>query len=255
MVYDIIGNIVILKFPEGIKKSEKINFAKKILNEKKSVKTIVEKSDKVKGRLRTIKTRHLAGKRNLIAEYFENNCRFKFNIETCYFSPRLSNERKEIFSQVKKNERVLVMFAGVGPYSIEIAKNSKAKEVYSIELGKECSKYASENVKLNKLNNIKLFQGDVKKIIPKFFKEKIKFDRIIMPRPNLKDSFLKEAFLVIKNNGNIHYYAFGKDQEKILKLIKNQAKKYRKKIKILKVKKAGEIAPYKFRWRIDLKVY
>ena len=33
-----------------------------------------------------------------------------------------------------------------------------------------------------------------------------------------------------------------------------EAKEFGKKIKILRVLKAGDIAPYKFRWRIEMKV-
>ena len=40
----------------------------------------------------------------------------------------------------------------------------------------------------------------------------------------------------------------------ILETIKEEAKKSKKPIKIIKVKKAGEIAPYKFRFRIDFRV-
>lgn len=252
--YDILGNIIIAKFPDKAKKSEKIKEANKLLKEKKSVETILEKIEKVKGRLRTIKTNHLAGKKNKEALYLENGCRFKFNVETCYFSPRLSNERKEIYQQVKKGEKVLVMFGGVAPYAIVIAKNSKPEVVYSVELGKECERYAKQNVILNKISNVKIIQGDVKKVIPKLSKEKLKFDRIVMPRPNLKDSFLESAFKVIKKNGIINYYGFSDNSNEIVQNIQNEAKKAKKAIKIIKVKKAGDIAPYKFRWRVDLRV-
>jgi len=254
MSYDVLGNIIIAKFPEGAKKSEKIKEARKLLDEKKSVETVLEKKEKVKGRLRTIKTNYLAGKKTKEAIYLENNCRFRFNVETCYFSPRLSNERKEIYQQVKKNEKVLVMFGGVAPYAIAIAKNSSPEVVYSVELGRECEKYARQNVILNKVNNVKIVQGDVKKAIPKLYKDKIFFDRIVMPRPNLKESFLEQAFKVIKKNGTINYYGFSKEGEEILKIINEEAKKARKKIKIIRIKKAGDIAPYKFRWRVDLQV-
>jgi len=61
---------------------------------------------------------------------------------------------------------------------------------------------------------------------------------------------------ICKKNGRIFYYAFGKEEEKkeLIENIKKQAEKYKKEIKILKIKKAGEIAPYKFRWRIEIKV-
>ncbi len=249
--YDLIGNIAIMKFPEGTQKTEKIIEAKKLLDEKKHLKTILEKEGKVKGRLRTIKTSFLSGEKSLVADYVENGCRFKFNVETCYFSPRLSNERKEVSMQVKKGEKVLVLFAGVAPFPIVISKNSKADKIYSVELGKECSKFAEENVKLNKINNIEVLQGDVKKVIPKLFKQKIKFDRVVMPRPQLKESFLKEAFSIIKKKGIINYYGFSKDKNEIIDIINKEAIKSKKKIKILNIKIAGEIAPYKYRWRVD----
>jgi hypothetical protein len=36
--------------------------------------------------------------------------------------------------------------------------------------------------------------------------------------------------------------------------LKREAKELKKKIKILRVVKAGEIAPYKFRYRVEIKV-
>ncbi|MEK6800652.1 MAG: hypothetical protein AABY05_01855, partial [Nanoarchaeota archaeon] len=64
------------------------------------------------------------------------------------------------------------------------------------------------------------------------------------------------AFPHIKRGGIIHYYGFYPESEKesLRKLIETEAKKARKKTKILKVKKAGDIAPYKFRYRVDFKV-
>lgn len=250
--YDLIGNIAILKFKEKTPKKEKMKTAETLLKNQKNIKTVLEKSGKVYGRLRKFKTNYLAGEKTKDALYKENNCLFKFNIDDTYFSPRLANERKEIAQQVKKNEVVCVMFAGVAPFSIVIAKLAKPKKVYSIEISKKASEYAEENIRLNKLNNIEIIQGDIKKVVPKLKEQKIKFDRIVMPRPNLKDTFLAEAFKIIKKQGVINYYGFAEEHKEITKSIKDEAKK--RKIKILKIKKAGDIAPYKFRWRVDFKV-
>ena len=77
-----------------------------------------------------------------------------------------------------------------------------------------------------------------------------------MPRPQIKDSFLKEAFSLSKKGTRIFYYDFCDldDRNKILEKVKQEAKKAKKKIKIIKSKVAGEIAPYKVRFRVDLKV-
>ena len=248
--FDLLGNVILLKFPHETKEREKKRFAQKLLKEHKSAKTVLEKVGKFKGLLRKQKTKFLFGKKTKEVLYRENNCVFRFNVDSTYFSPRLSNERKEIAGKIKKGNEVLVMFAGVSPYSIVIAKNSKAKKIYSVEINKEANKYAKLNVELNKLKNkVEVIQGNVKN----FVKQKKKFDVIVMPRPQLKESFLKEAFMLSKKNTRIFYYDFCLDSEKdkIVEKIKTEAKKVGKKIKILKVKNAGEIAPYRFRVRVD----
>ena len=252
--YDIIGNIAIIKFRKGESKKNKVKLAEKFLKKTKHVTTILEKSNKFKGRLRTQSTSYLAGVKTKEALYKENNCVFRLNVDTCYFSPRLSSERKELAEQVKKGERVLVMFGGVAPFTIVIGKLSSASEIFSVELGRECNKYAKENVKRNKLfDKVRIVQGDVKKVVPKLYG---KFNRIVMARPNLRDSFLEVAFKKISSKGIIHYYGFCPEEEKskLKELIQNEAKKAKKKIKIQKIKKAGEIGVKKFRYRVDFRI-
>ncbi len=255
--YDFLGNIAIVKFSDGVKLSEKKKIAKEILSRNPSIKTVLEKVGKFSGRLRKIKTRVLAGEKNKEVLYKENGCVFRFNVDTTYFSPRLSGERKEIAEQIKKNAEVLVMFAGVAPYSIVIAKNSKAKIVYSNEINREANKYAKLNVELNKLKDKIIFvNGDIKKVAEKLKEQKKKFDVIVMPRPQLKDSFLEQAFALSKKGTIVYYYDFCKIDEfdSVIEKIKNQAKEAGKKIKILNKKLAGDIAPYKHRVRVDFKV-
>jgi tRNA (guanine37-N1)-methyltransferase len=235
-------------------KSDKKKFAQRILREQKNITTVLEKSGKFSGRLRKMKTTYLAGKKTKEVLYKENNCVFRFNVDTTYFSPRLSNERKEIAKLIKRNENVFVMFAGVSPFSIVIAKNSKAKKIFSNELNREANKYAELNIGLNKLKDrVELVSGDVKKVIGRF---KQKMDVIVMPRPNLNETFLESAFKLSKRKTRIYYYGFCKADEVnfVVEQIKEEAKKFKKRIKILKVKKAGEIAPYKMRVRIDFQI-
>jgi len=252
--YDVIGNIVIVKFGREEKKKTKKFWAEKFLKEHKQVKTVLEKESKFSGRLRTQKTKYLAGEKTKEALHKENNCAFRLNVDTCYFSPRLSAERKEIASMVKKNQSVLVLFGGVAPFAIIIAKSSGAKKVVSVELGRECSKYAKENARRNKVEKVvEIIQGDVNKVLPKM---KEKFDRIIMARPQLKDTFLAPTLKKIKKGGIVYYYGFYplEEKQKMLEEIKSEALSAGKKIKILKTKKAGEIGYKKFRWRVDFKI-
>ncbi|MBI5148453.1 methyltransferase domain-containing protein [Candidatus Pacearchaeota archaeon] len=253
--FDVIGNIAVIKPQESEKKDKEL--AEKLLKQNNNIKTVAVKASRVKGRLRLLKLKIIAGEKTEETIHKENNCKLKLNIEKCYFSPRLGADRLEIAQKIKRGEKILVLFAGVAPYAIVIAKNSKAKEIHAIELNRIACKYAEENVKLNKLNNVKIIQGDVKKILPKLAKQKLKFDRILMPRPQLKDTFLKEAFLVAKKSTIIHYHDFLLENEIpdiAIKKIQTEAKKSKKKIKILAWKKVGELAPYKFRVRFDFKI-
>ena len=307
--YDILGNIALVRFPEDFKQKDKKKFADKILKEQKGIKTVLEKVGKIKGRLRKLSTLFVAGENTKEVLYKENGCVFRFNIDKTYFSPRLSNERKEIASMIKKNENVLVMFAGVAPFSIVIAKNSPAKKVYSNEINREANKYAELNIKLNKLKDkVELVNGDAKKLPEKIIsmnrefahsslpnssphshkgndarvnsrppqgKEIIKgknnlysqtsfnknlipskFDVIVMPRPQLKDSFLKQAFFLSKKGTRIYYYDFCKEDEidAIVDMIKKEADNAKKKIEILKIKRAGELSPSKIRLRVDFQI-
>jgi len=254
--FDVLGNIAIVKFPEKTKAIDKKRFAGRILKENKSVKTVLEKTGKFSGRLRKQKTKYLAGENSKEVLYRENNCTFRFNIDDTYFSPRLSNERKELANKIKKGDVVLVMFAGVAPFSIVIAKNSAAKKVSSNEINRKANEYAELNIRLNKLQDkIELLNGDIKRLV-KNRKIKQKFDVIVMPRPQLQESFLKEAFSLSKKGTRIYYYAFCKVDEidSVIKKIKEEAKRYRKKIKILNSKRAGELSPSKIRLRVDFRV-
>ena len=277
--FDILGNIALVKFQYDVASKEKKKFAEKLLKEQRSIKTVLEKVGKFKGRLRKQTTRYIAGEKTKEALYKENGCVFRFNVDTCYFSPRLSNERYEISQKIKNGDEVLVMFAGVAPYSVVIAKNSKAGKVYSNEINREANKYAQLNIELNKLKGkVILLPGDIKRVVKKLrylshpptlkkvaiarknFDATLSipkyFDVIVMPRPQLKDSFLKEAFSLSKKDTRIFYYDFCKEDEipNVIEKIQAEARKAKKKIRILKTKKAGEIAPYRYRIRVDFRV-
>lgn len=248
MAFDIVGNIAIIPKNKATKK-----LAKELIK-RKNIEAVYAREE-IKTKHRVPKLRHLAGKKETKTIHKESSCMFKLDVKKCYFTPRLSNDRLEIARKIKKGEKVLVMFSGIAPYPIIIAKYSKAKVIYAIEINREAVKYAEENLRLNKVSNIKLFLGDVKEVVPKIAR-KIKFDRIVMPRPQVKESFLKEAFLASKKGTIIHFYDFviAKELDKVKEKIEKEAKKAKKKVKILSLKKVREIAPYKYHIRVDFKI-
>jgi tRNA (guanine37-N1)-methyltransferase len=249
--FDVVGDIAIFsEFPDKLKKKQKV-VGEALLELNKNLGVVCKKVNKYSGKYRTAKLEIIAGEKRKETLHVENGCRFLLDVEKVYFSPRTGNERQRIANLVKPKEHVLVMFAGCGPFTIQVAKRADA--VTAIEANPVAHKYALANLKLNKITNAKVIKGDVKKVIPKL---KEKFDRIIMPLPKSAEAFLPDALKVAKKGGRIHLYQFGKDEdiENIKKNIQAIVESDKKNCRILNVTMAGEYAPHVHRLCFDILV-
>jgi len=246
--FDTIGTIAIFtQFPDELKKKEKI-IAQKILELHKNLETVAKKTEQYSGKYRLQRIKIIAGKRTKETLHRENGVQIKLDVENCYFSPRTSSERLRIANLVRKNESVLVMFSGVAPFPLVIAKHAHPKEIYAIEANPTAHKYALENVKLNKFKNMNVIKGDVKKVLPKINK---KFDRILMPLPKSAEQYLNMANTKLKPKGIIHFYDFAKKEEfpkSSLKKIQKYLKKFKVKDRVL----CGQYSPRAYRVCIDI---
>ena len=208
--FDSVGDLVIFSdFPEGLKGKEKL-IAESLLKINKTAKVILKKTRKYSGKFRTPQLKILAGEKRKQTELKENSVILRLNPEKVYFSVRLATERKRINLLVKPGESVLVMFSGIAVYPLNISKNTKAKEIYAVEINPDAHKYAEENLILNKAQNITLFLGDVRKIMPKLKK---RFDRILMPLPRSAEDYLDLAINSAKKAATIHFYDFLHEEE------------------------------------------
>ena len=252
--FDVVGDILIFSdFPKELAKKEKL-IGSIILGKYHHIKTILKKIKKYSGKFRTPKLKVIAGEKRKETIHKENKVFIKLDTEKVYFSARMSNERKRIADLIKPNESVLVMFSGSGVYCLVIAKNTKCKDIYGIEINPTAHKYAVENAGKNKLENkIKLFFGDVRKIMPKLNK---KFDRILMPLPKSGENFLGLALKYTKNNGIVHFYDFLHEGEfeKAHEKIKKSCEKGKKKFRILNTVKCGQYSPGFYRVCVDFEI-
>ncbi|MEM4239954.1 MAG: class I SAM-dependent methyltransferase family protein [Candidatus Woesearchaeota archaeon] len=249
--FDTVGDIAVLEIPRELEKKKKI-IAKTLLALLPYLKVAVKKKGGHKGRFRKQPLEILAGEKRKTTVHKEFGAEMALNVETCYFSPRLANERQRIAKQVKPGEVILVMFSGIAPYPLVIAKLSQAYKIYGIEANPDAHKYAVENVKRNKLGHkIILIKGDAGKKIPN-----VKFDRIVMPWPQKADEFLDAALKASQKGTVIHFYDFqpeGKwDEAKKITLA--ACKKAKKKCKILKVVECGQVGVRQNRVCVDFVV-
>ncbi|MFH1642983.1 MAG: class I SAM-dependent methyltransferase family protein [Nanoarchaeota archaeon] len=248
--FDIVGDILIFAdFPAGLAKKEK-KIGDTILSLYKNVSVVCKKTKKYSGKYRLPSLKIIAGARRKETLHKENNISIKLNVERVYFSPRTSTERKRINTLIK-SEKILVMFSGSGVYPINISKNSPAREIMGIEINPIAHKYALDNLKLNKIDNVKLFLGDVNALLPKI---RTKFDRILMPLPKGAEDYLILALSKLKKKGIVHFYTFLNELEINIPFVKKYFKFACKKFKILNIQKCGQFSPRVFRVCIDMQV-
>ncbi len=120
-----------------------------------------------------------------------------------YFNPRLSNERYRVASQVRDGETVVDMFAGVGPFSIMIAKHASPEVIYAMDLNPEAVGYLRKNIELNKVRTVVPLEGDARQLVF----EVPCADRIIMNLPHTARDYFHDALIRLKMGGVIHLYA------------------------------------------------
>jgi tRNA (guanine37-N1)-methyltransferase len=205
--YDILGDMAILRVPEAARKYSQI-IAEAVMNVHKNVKTVLAQTSPVRGDFRTRELEFIAGENKTTTVHKESGCLFFVNVEKCYFSPRLSHERMRIAEQVKEGEVIVNMFAGVGCFSIIIAKHSNARKVYSIDINPVAVQNMQENIRLNNLYaKVVPIVGDAREVVERRLCHIA--DRILMPLPEKAHQCLPYALLSLKKTGGwIHYYDF-----------------------------------------------
>ena len=202
--FDQIGDIIIVKIPNSLLTKKKL-IGETLLNEVKIAKSVFYQASAVEGDFRTRNLEILAGEDRTETEYKEFGCKFTVDVENAFFSPRLSTERERIANLVQDGEIVVNMFAGVGMFSIMIAKKKKCT-VYSIDINPVATKLCEKNIISNKIaGNIISINGDASQVIQEQLKNKS--DRTLMLLPERSDEFLVSAINATKSGGIIHYYS------------------------------------------------
>jgi len=199
--FDVIGHVATVKLPDELMPHSKA-IAKAIAEVNKPVK-VVCLDEGVKGETRARGLKILHGGNDTLATYKEHGLTFKVDPRTMFFSPRLATERKTIADQVTIGERVFDMFAGVGPFSILIAKTKSPEQVYACDINQQAYDLLVENIRANKVEGIVVpMLGDARECASKV----PPVNRIIMNLPHSSFDFLDVAAGKIAEEGTIHYY-------------------------------------------------
>lgn len=205
--FDIIGDIAIFKLPNSSMARAEV-VAEAIMKRHRNVKAVFAQTGGVAGDFRLRRLAHIAGENRSVAVHRESGCCFAVDLESCYFSPRLMHERMRIAHMVQPDEVVVNMFAGVGCFSIIIAKHSQAAKVFSIDVNPVAVEFMKENIRRNRVyGKVVPLLGDAKAIIEARLQRCA--DRVLMPLPERAFAYLPSALSALKTSGGwIHVHAF-----------------------------------------------
>ena len=218
--YDVVGDIAVIRVHQGLAPESSV-IADAVIRVHSNVKTVLMQADAVSGDFRLRRLEWVGGERKTLTVHREFGCVFEVDLARCYFSPRLSFERKRVASLVQPHEVVVNMFGGVGCFSIVMARHSDLAKVFSIDLNPFAVEFMRKNVRLNRVQGrVSPLYGDSAVLI----RERLSHvaDRVLMPLPEKAYEYLDCALFALKPNGGwIHYYDFvhaGKDEEPVEKV-------------------------------------
>ena len=249
--YEVIGDIAVLSSdsPESIHNLQRIG--QEILKAQKSIKVVLKPLTPVQGIFRVKNFELVAGKERTDTIHKEYGCIYALDLQKVYFSPRLSMERVRVANQVKSDEVVVDMFAGVGPFTVQIAK--KAKRVIAIDINPDAIEYLYTNIELNHVKNVEIIEGDAREVACDL--EGVS-DRIIMNLPHSANEFFGDAKKMLKERGMIHYYDIRSEEDLFDGAIKTIEKSIGDdaKVNIHNKRKIRSYAPYRYNIALDVGV-
>lgn len=144
-----------------------------LVDKQSNIRTVVNKTDSIDNTFRFFKMELLAGDDNLVATVKENECSFTFDFSKVYWNSRLKEEHKRVVDMLTRNDIVLDMFAGVGPFAVPAAK--KGCMVYANDLNPHSYTYLCENAKKNKVTHkLTAFNMDGREFVKTVTKDLIK---------------------------------------------------------------------------------
>jgi tRNA (guanine37-N1)-methyltransferase len=255
---DFVGDIAIIEVSSELDQYKNI-IGEAILKANKNVRTVLAKAGVVSGTYRVREFSVIAGEDRTDTIHKEYGCQYYVDVAKAYFSPRLSYEHSRVTSLVKEGETVIDLFAGVGPFAIQIAKNHEKVKLYAVDANPQAIEYLKRNIRLNRVEEkVHPILGDAKQVVNEELSHIA--DRVIMNLPEKAIEFVNASCRAISPLGGVvHYYCFA-NASNSLDMVKGifveaVEKCGRKVDEILFFRRVRATAPYEWQIALDARVH
>ena len=197
-----IGDIVILDLSKIENGKEKIaEIYAQVLN----VKTIIQKN-KISGELRKPEDTELLYGKETVTEISEYGIKYKLDLAEIMWSPGNTGWRSALsgpekvseFYTFDKPKTIIDYFAGIGYFSIQMAKGYPEAEIIAIDKNPRSIEYLTLNAKNNSVN-IKIINDDCRNI-------ELKADVIHLGYIGNTIDFLEHAHNCLNDNGTVIFH-------------------------------------------------
>ena len=197
-----IGDIVILDLSKIENEKEKIaEIYAQVLN----VKTIIQKN-KISGELRKPEDTEILYGKETVTEISEYGIKYKLDLAEIMWSPGNTGWRSALsgpekvseFYTFDKPKTIIDYFAGIGYFSIQMAKGYPEAEIIAIDKNPKSIEYLTLNAKNNSVN-IKIINDDCRNI-------ELKADVIHLGYIGNTIDFLEHAHNCLNDNGTVIFH-------------------------------------------------
>jgi len=210
--YERLGDVVIVDEDDPERARQ---LADALLDSALPVRSVLNRASKIQGETRVREWEVLAtvggsdGRSPTEAVHREYGCEFALDLAEVYFSPRLATERHRVTGQVTADERVIDMFAGVGPFVVPAAK--RGASVVGVDINATAIEYLRENARRNGVaGRVTAVHGDVREAAGEY---EDSADRLVMNLPHSAQQFLDTAVALAGESCFLHYYDIQQDDE------------------------------------------